>query len=78
MDMRLLLTLSETIKHICTYKKGKPESSKKSSNKGKKGMKTPWYQVYGQGSQESSFWEELQPVQEAWGRIYHAQHSWFL
>ena len=78
MDMHLLLTLLEAIKRICTYEKGKLDSykkSKKSSNKGKKGMKTPWYQVYGQGSQESSFWEELQPVQEAWGRIYHAQHS---
>jgi hypothetical protein len=27
----------------------------------------PWYQFYGQGSQESPFLEELQPVQEAWG-----------
>ncbi len=38
MDMRLLLTLLEAIKCVCTYKKGRPESSKKSSNKGKKGM----------------------------------------
>jgi hypothetical protein len=41
MDMRLLLTLLEAIKCICTYKKGKPESSEKSSNKGKKGKKCP-------------------------------------
>jgi hypothetical protein len=41
MDMRLLLTLFEAIKRICTYKKGKPESSEKSSNKGKKGKKRP-------------------------------------
>jgi hypothetical protein len=41
MDMHLLLTLLEAIKCICTYKKGKPESSKKSSNKDKKGKKRP-------------------------------------
>jgi hypothetical protein len=41
MDMRLLLTLLEAIKRICTYKKGKSESSEKSPNKGKKGKKCP-------------------------------------
>jgi hypothetical protein len=41
MDMCLLLTLLEAIERICTYKKGKLESSKKSSNKGKKGKKRP-------------------------------------
>ncbi len=41
MDMRLLLTLLEAIKHICTYKKGKLESSKKSSRKDEKGKKCP-------------------------------------
>jgi hypothetical protein len=41
MDMRLLLTLLEAIKRVCTYKKGKSESSKKSSHKGKKGKKCP-------------------------------------
>ncbi len=46
MGMRLLLTLLEAIERVCTYKKGKPESSKKSSHK-------IWYQFYGQGSQES-------------------------
>ncbi len=39
--MRLLLTSLEAIKCGCTYKKGKSESSKKSSNKGKKGKKHP-------------------------------------
>ncbi len=43
---------------------------------GQEREEAPWYWFYGQGSQESLFWEELQPVQEAWGRIYHAQHSW--
>jgi hypothetical protein len=41
MDMRSPLFLLETIKRVCTYKKGKLESSKKSSNKGKKGKKDP-------------------------------------
>jgi hypothetical protein len=44
MDMRLLLTLLEAIKCICTYEKGKSDSyekSDKSSNKGGKGKKCP-------------------------------------
>ncbi len=41
MGMHLLLTLLEAIKHVCTYKKVELESSKKSSNKGKKGTKCP-------------------------------------
>ncbi len=41
MDMRLLLTLLEAIKCVCTYGKGKLESSEKSSHKSKKGKKHP-------------------------------------
>jgi hypothetical protein len=41
MDMRLLLTLLEAIKLVCTYEKGKSESSKKSSKKVKIGKKHP-------------------------------------
>jgi hypothetical protein len=41
MDMRLLLTSLGAIKHVCTYKKGKLESSKKSPHKSKKGKKRP-------------------------------------
>jgi hypothetical protein len=41
MDMHLLLTSLESIKCVCTYEKGKSESSKKSSNKGEKGKKCP-------------------------------------
>jgi hypothetical protein len=41
MDMRLLLTLLEAIECVCTYEKGKLESSEKSSHKGKKGKKCP-------------------------------------
>jgi hypothetical protein len=41
MDMRSLLTMLEAFECICTYEKGKSESSKKSSNKGEKGKKCP-------------------------------------
>ncbi len=41
MDMRSLLTLLEAFKCVCTYKKGKLESTEKSSNKGEKGKKCP-------------------------------------
>ncbi len=40
-DMRLLLTLLEAIKCVYTHKKAKLESTKKASNKGKKGKKRP-------------------------------------
>jgi hypothetical protein len=41
MDMRLLLISLEAIECICTYEKGKSESSKKSSFKSGKGKKCP-------------------------------------
>jgi hypothetical protein len=41
MDMGLLLTSLEVIKCVCTYEKGKLESSNKSSHKSKKGKKRP-------------------------------------
>jgi hypothetical protein len=41
MDMRLLLTSLKSIKRVCTYGKGKSESSEKSSHKSKKGKKHP-------------------------------------
>ncbi len=41
MDMRLLLALLEVIERVCTYEKGKSESSEKSSKKDKKGKKCP-------------------------------------
>jgi hypothetical protein len=41
MDMRSLLTSLEAIECVCTYKKGKLESSEKSSHKSKKGKKHP-------------------------------------
>ncbi len=41
MIMRLLLTSLEAIERMCTYEKGKLESSKKSSHKSKKGTTHP-------------------------------------
>ncbi len=41
MYMLLLLISLEAIKRVCTYKKGKSESSKKFSHKSKKGKKCP-------------------------------------
>jgi hypothetical protein len=41
MDMHLLLTSLEAIECVCTYEKGKSESSEKSSHKSKKGKKHP-------------------------------------
>ncbi len=41
MDMRSLLTSLETIKRVCTYMKGKLESSENSSKKDEKGKKRP-------------------------------------
>jgi hypothetical protein len=41
MGMCSLLTLLEAIKHVCTYEKGKLESSEKSSHKSEKGKKRP-------------------------------------
>ncbi len=41
MDMCSLLTLLEAIKCVCTYKKGRSESSEKSLHKSKKGKKRP-------------------------------------
>ena len=41
MNMRLLLTSLEAIEPVCTYEKGKLESSEKSSHKSKKGKKCP-------------------------------------
>jgi hypothetical protein len=41
MDMCSLFTLLEMIKCVCTYKKGKLESSEKSPHRSKKGKKCP-------------------------------------
>jgi hypothetical protein len=41
MDIRSLLTLLEAIERVCTYKKGKLESSEKSSHKSEKGKQRP-------------------------------------
>jgi hypothetical protein len=41
MDMPLLLISLEAIERVCTFEKGKSESSKKSSHKSEKGKKHP-------------------------------------
>ncbi len=41
MDMHLLLISLEAIECVCTFEKGKSESSEKSSHKSKKGKKGP-------------------------------------
>ncbi len=41
MGMCLFLTSLEAIKHVCTHKKAKLESSKKACHKGEKGKKHP-------------------------------------
>ncbi len=41
MNVRSLLTLLEAIERVCTYEKGKLESSEKSSYKSEKGKKRP-------------------------------------
>jgi hypothetical protein len=41
MDMRLLLISLEVIERVCTYEKGKLESSEKSSQRSEKGKKCP-------------------------------------
>jgi hypothetical protein len=41
MDMHPLLTALEAIERVCTYKKGKSESSEEASHKSKKGKKRP-------------------------------------
>ncbi len=74
-DMRSLLTLVEAIKHVCTYKKAKPESYEKASNKGKKGKKSPCSNSTARVPKKVHFEAFLQLVQEAWGCVYHAQHS---
>ncbi len=41
MELCLLLTSLEAIRHVCTHKKAKVESSEKASHKGKKGKNHP-------------------------------------
>jgi hypothetical protein len=45
MNMRSLLTSLEAIERVCTYEKGKLESSKKPSHRSEKGKKRPGTEV---------------------------------
>jgi hypothetical protein len=74
MDMRLLLTSLEAIERVCTYKKGKSESSKKSSHRARKVRNDLVLRPLSM-AEEGLLQEALRPVQEAWGRVYHAQHT---
>ena len=75
MDMRLLLTSLEAIKRVCTYKKGKSESSKKSSHKSKKGKKRPGTDSTVRVPKKDRFEKHCNLCKKALGHIYHAQHS---
>jgi hypothetical protein len=52
MDMCSLLTLLKAIERICTYEKGKSEFQDV-FQEGREREEMPWYQFYGQGTQES-------------------------
>ncbi len=69
MDTRLLLTSLEAIRWVCTYKKGKIESSKKSSHKSKKGKKHPGTNV----GYCSGYYEARSASGRASGKKYKAQ-----
>ncbi len=73
-DIQLLLMSLEAIEHICVQERSNAQSMENTSNEGVKWKQETWYQVYVQSSQESSHQESLQPLQKAWGRVYHAQH----
>ncbi len=70
MDMCLLLISLEAIECICTYEKAKLDSSEKASKKGKTGEEHPSTDSTARVPKKV----HLQPVQEAWGRVYHAQY----
>jgi hypothetical protein len=76
MDMHSLLTLLEAIKCISTYKKAKPESSEKASNKSEKGKKCPGTKFMVRVPKKVYFEKHCNlAVQVAWGRVYHTQHT---
>ncbi len=73
--MRLLLTLLEAIKCVCTYKKGKLEFSKKSSNKGEKRKKHPGTDSTARVPKKVRFEKNCNLCKKHGGGVYHAQHS---
>jgi hypothetical protein len=73
-DMRLLLTSLEAVERMCTYEKGKLEIRDVFSQEQER-EEMPWYRGSDPCAEEGLLQEALQPVQEAWGRVYHAQHT---
>jgi hypothetical protein len=73
MVMRSLLTFLEAIKCICTYKKGKLESSEKSSNKGKEGKKRPGTNFMTRVPKKAHL-RRTATCARNMGARYHAQH----
>ena len=73
MDMRSLLISLEVIERVCTYEKGKLESSKKSSHKSKKGKKRPGIEVMIRVPKKVCF-EKHCDLCKKHGGAYHAQH----
>jgi hypothetical protein len=73
-DMRLLLTWLEAIERMCNYKKGKSESSKKSSHKSKKSKKQPGTKTPIRVLKNVCF-EKHCNLCKKHGVVYHAQHT---
>ncbi len=75
MDMHSLLTLLEAIECVSTYKKGKLESSKKSSHKSKKGKKRPGTNFTARVPKKVQFEKNCNLCKKHGGAYYHTQHS---
>jgi hypothetical protein len=74
MDMRLLLTSLEAIERVCTYKKDKSESSKKSSHKSKKGKKHPGSEATVRVPKKVCFEKHCDQCKKHGGRIPDTTH----
>ncbi len=75
MDMRSLLTDLEAIERVCTYKKGKSESSKKPSHRSEKGKKRPGTEGPIHVPKKACFEKHCYLCKKHGGGIYHAQHT---
>ncbi len=66
--------------HICAEERSNMHHNpmRKLPTRARKETKETWYWVHSQSPQESSHQEALQPLQETWGCIYHAQHKGLL
>ena len=73
MDMHSLLQCLEAIERVCTQERSNAQSTEKASTKNEKGNKRPVTESTYKIPKKSWNREALRPVQETWGRIYHAQ-----